>query len=145
MIDDIDIEGFSPARVMECAEVFAQAWASGHPAHPRVIDASVFVEETMGETVLVALAEGRVAGFVAIHGDARFVHHLYVHPAFQGRGVGRRLLRAAMQAGEGPLTLKCLLSNRRALGFYRREGWVAGERGSSPLGPWVRMIGPQGE
>src|SRR5690349_14718247 len=44
---------------------------------------------------LVLCADGRVIGFVAWNRD--YITWLYVDPARQGRGLGRQLLRAALE------------------------------------------------
>lgn len=53
---------------------------------------------------------------------------LYVQPAAQGMGLGRRLIRAAealaSQAGRGALWLTAWDGNQRALAFYAREGYA---------------------
>lgn len=61
------------------------------------------------------------------------VYVLYVREAFQGRGLGRRLLQAvaeqASQQGWRALTVGCLSSNRPARGFYEAMGGqLIGER-----------------
>lgn len=53
---------------------------------------------------------------------------LYVQPAAQRLGLGRRLIRAAealaAEAGLGALWLTAWDGNQRALGFYAREGYA---------------------
>ncbi len=54
------------------------------------------------------------------------IQELYLRPAFQGLGFGRRLFEAARAElaarGVAPLTVWCLEDNRLGLGFYRALG-----------------------
>lgn len=90
-----------------------------------------------GRTTLVADAEGGLAGLVSFGaaGHSAFgggeVKHLYVDADHAGRGVGRRLLRAALNematAGIRRAVLAVVAGNTAAIGFYekmegRREG-----------------------
>lgn len=59
--------------------------------------------------------------------DAGEVYELYVDPAVQGTGGGRRLLAAAEEAlgdvGYDRLELSTLAANRSARAFYEASGW----------------------
>ncbi len=99
--------------------------------------------ETRDERLLVAEADGAVVGFVSLYAPQSFVHHLYVEPAFKGRGIGRALLARAVALAGGRASLKCQLRNADALAFYRRLGWRDDETGDGDAGPWVRMVSPQ--
>lgn len=101
-----------------------------------------FDAATRDETVFVAELDGRVAGFAALYAPARFVHHLYVVPEHHGKGLGKALLAACANHGEGPLTLKCLCKNTPAVDFYRSQGWVCRSRGSDSDGDYWTMVAP---
>jgi ribosomal protein S18 acetylase RimI-like enzyme len=85
-----------------------------------------------GTFVLVFEQDGRVEGFVS-GGPSRDqfpggeVYAIYVNPARQARGAGRRLLAGAAQhlaeAGCTDATLWVLAGNHRARGFYESQGW----------------------
>ena len=56
---------------------------------------------------------------------------LYVLPEYQGRGVGKALLDAAIEAlpdGTDHLLLDVLVTNEPAIGFYRKQGFGRAER-----------------
>jgi ribosomal protein S18 acetylase RimI-like enzyme len=64
---------------------------------------------------------------------------LYVHPEYQGRGVGRRLLQAAVRfftaQGITALMIGCLNTNTPAAGFYAAMGGqVIGTRDGDEYG-----------
>lgn len=74
--------------------------------------------------VQVAALAGTVAGFSAVRGS--HLDHLYVAPNLQGRGIGRRLLRAAQD--ENPLLMLAVFQrNERARRIYEAAGFRLGE------------------
>ncbi|MDN2710274.1 GNAT family N-acetyltransferase [Janthinobacterium sp. SUN118] len=132
-----------------CATILALA---GRDSFGPVADSGVFRRATQDEQILVAECGGKVVGFAAVHtGDApeHFLHHLYVHPAHGGQGVGARLLAAVVARFGPPLSLKTQLANTRARRFYARAGWVEdhGDCGVDAIGAWIRIRcqPPQGE
>jgi GNAT superfamily N-acetyltransferase len=121
--------------------VFERAWNAGHPYAPRKIDTDQFLSAIQGRLVLVACAEKDViVGFVGINVPDKYIHHLYVDPAWSGFGIGRVLLAQALSALGGRASLKCQTRNTNALRFYKREGWTAGEVGETDGEQWVRLL-----
>jgi GNAT superfamily N-acetyltransferase len=77
------------------------------------------------EEVLAAEVNQLVVGFIALEGDR--VNHLYVAPAYQGRGIGDKLLAVAKELRPGGLTLWTFQRNARARRFYEARGLVEAE------------------
>lgn len=82
---------------------------------------------------LIALEEGQVVGMVGLgrEGDFWVMWKLYVLPEYQGCGVGKALLDAAIAAlpeGTEQLLLDVLVGNEPAIGFYRKQGFGRAER-----------------
>ena len=96
-----------------------------------------FDHDTRGEYILVAKVGGIVAGFVAIWKPDSFIHHLYVLPGFQDRGVGKRLIEAGVEQCRTQPTLKCFEANLRAIAFYTKNGWTEKGRGVAPEGNYI--------
>ena len=102
----------------------------------------LFVERQSGDVVGMALAEAfRAAGG---RGEVRpgwgHVSMVFVHPEYQGRGVGGRLVGRMTREVPWPcLSLWTRESNSRAQALYRRCGFVAtSELGSTPWGDPAR-------
>ena len=90
-------------------------------------DAFLTLEET-GEaeglfdaTLLVAVADGEVAGFAGFTEDE--VTWLYVDPARYRQGIGRALLEAVLREAGRPLSLDVLVGNTAALALYQSAGF----------------------
>jgi ribosomal protein S18 acetylase RimI-like enzyme len=82
-----------------------------------------------------SVEDEQVVGMVGLGRDGEFwvMWKLYVLPEYQGRGVGKALLGGAMAAlptGTTQLLLDVLVTNERAIGFYRGQGF--GEARSTP-------------
>ncbi|MGE0282267.1 MAG: N-acetyltransferase family protein [Rhizobiaceae bacterium] len=74
------------------------------------------------EQVLVAEADGKVIGFIAVRDE--WVNQLYLQPDATGQGVGQRLLDEAT-FGMDVVKLHCFQANAGARRFYERHGFVA--------------------
>jgi GNAT superfamily N-acetyltransferase len=68
----------------------------------------------------VAEEDGRVVGLAAIGADT--LGQLYVHPDFQGRGIGSALLAKTMELRSAGFTLWTFPANEGACRFYERHG-----------------------
>ncbi len=80
-------------------------------------------ESVAGEEVWVAEKDGVIAGFVSIWLQDNFIHNLFVHPNWQGQGIGVHLLKIAEEHLECPMELKVKTENLRACKFYQKHGW----------------------
>lgn len=82
-------------------------------------------------TCLVVRADSKVVGYAVLRLQGRqlLVANLAVAPAFQGRGVGRTLLRAALglgiRGGASWALLDVRASNERAIRLYSTSGFEA--------------------
>lgn len=83
--------------------------------------------------VIVAIADERVIGFVRVGAEqntrtAGLLYLLYVLPQYWGRGVGKRLMSAALDElrdlGLVHASLWVLRDNHHARRFYEMQGWL---------------------
>ena len=101
--------------------------------------------------ILVATTGRRTVGVAALSfvwpiehgGRSVWLEELYVEPARRGRGIGRRLLRAACDAaaarGAVAVDLEVDSGHARAARLYAREGFRA-----LPRARWVRRLSADG-
>lgn len=120
---------YEPATRDDMPEIARLAGTSRKDAMPWLADPHtaeeglVFFRDMVfpSQTVIVAGATAEMAGFSAF--DSSWVNHLYLHPDFQGRGIGKVLLDRAKDA-TSHLQLWTFQRNARARHFYAREGFV---------------------
>ncbi len=135
----IDIRRVAPTELGHLARIYSAARiAAGCFAQPAA-DAPQFEALVTGEEISVAERDGDVVGFVSVWVAEKFIHHLYVLPAAQGKGVDSGLLRFCTQEYGHPLSLKCEVNNVRAQRFYRNKGWFSREEGAGEDGAWQRL------
>jgi len=86
-----------------------------------------FLTDRLGKyDSVVATLEDEVIGF-AIFGKG-WLHHLYVNPVHQGRGLGSDLLADVKARSAGVLQLWTFEPNRGGRRFYERRGFTCVER-----------------
>ena len=93
------------------------------PADPDVNGALTFFETVLlpeNET-WIAEVDGQPVAYVAFHPG--WLEHLYVLPAYQGRGIGPTLMAKALEDGSAR-ELWTFQKNARARKFYEDRGWV---------------------
>ena len=75
------------------------------------------------QEVWVAEVEGRIVGMAAL--GEEMLQQLYIHPDYQGRGIGDALFRLATERYPEGFTLYAFQRNARARAFYEARGCVA--------------------
>jgi len=130
-----------------CLEAFMQAVApslsaQGVETFGKVAAQEAFAERMAGDNLmLVCVAEETLAGLIELK-EGRHVAMLFVSPDWQRRGVGRRLVNAALeQARAEVVTVRASLSSVTA---YERYGFaLAGDVGEfaglvyQPMERWL--------
>ena len=97
-----------------------------------------FAQNSQGEAVWVCGEPGgEVLGLIAVYAAGGFIHHLYVAPEVQGRGVGRALVDSLDAWLPRPWYLKCVIANVAARAFYARTGWVETGRDRGSQGEYA--------
>ena len=103
-----------------------------------------------GDTILLAYDEGELVGLCKIGdvgvpiahppADAQEIHRLYVHRKYQGGGLGRELMKRALETRrlrEASLVyLGVWENNHRAKSFYYKNGFM-------PVGRYLYPVGAQ--
>ncbi len=117
----------SPVRSEDFPRVVEVWEASVRATHHFVAESDIQLFKPLVRNALPHLelacirdSKGRVAGFIAVsHGK---VDMLFVHPSWRGQGVGRRLLRHAVETLDATM-LDVNEQNEQAVGFYLRMGF----------------------
>ena len=101
---ELDASGITPERAASLLRTDARCW--------------------------VADAVDRIVGFCIANVNSGSIWALFVRPEYEGRGIGRRLMDAAVewlwQNGVGEIWLETE-TNTRAEGFYEHLGWKRGK------------------
>ena len=114
-----------PADFLRVLEVWE---ASFRATHRLLTEADIQFFKPLVRNGLPHMAElagardgsGQIVGFVSVAGDK--VEMLFIHPAWRGRGIGRRLLTDAILR-LGATYVDVNEQNEEAVGFYRRIGF----------------------
>jgi ribosomal protein S18 acetylase RimI-like enzyme len=117
-----------PANVPALADVYEAAF--GAPASEATgLTATGLAAPGSGRTLVIEV-EGRAGGTVRLTQDdgSAGVYGFAVSPAWQGRGIGRDVLRRAcyqlQDEGAQSVHLEVVVDNDRALGLYTSLGFV---------------------
>ncbi len=130
------MEGIHPAHPAQF-ERLAELWeASVRATHDFLPEATIAaLRPLVRDHYLAAVtlriyqdAQGDILGFVGVAEGK--VEMLFIDPRTRGRGIGKRLLRHAIDV-LGATTVDVNEQNPQAVGFYLHEGFVV--QGRSPL------------
>lgn len=92
------------------------------------------------ETIFLAEEKkGQIVGFVSIYEKEKplFIHHFFVLPTYQRKGVGQILMQTLLDKFALPYRLKCLIKNEKAIAFYLKNNWYAVEEGICEEGNYL--------
>ena len=94
-------------------------------------DQEYFRDHVLKENqVFVVEDDGKPVAFMALRDN--FIDHLYVHPDYQQRGIGKALLDLAHQHSPEHIWLYTLQINTKARVFYEKNGFILEKFGMSP-------------
>jgi ribosomal protein S18 acetylase RimI-like enzyme len=132
-IKSIDIRPFDAAAD---TQILSRIWLDAsllvHPfiGTQRLREQQRLIEDTylpLSETFVAAQA-GDPVGFISLLDS--FIGGLFVAPAQQGEGIGRRLIAHALDL-KGELSLEVYTANEQAMRFYRSLGFLEVSRRST--------------
>jgi ribosomal protein S18 acetylase RimI-like enzyme len=120
---DFDPERFLPARDRTPAD-----YASFLVSQMSDPDVAVLVADVRGDVIGYAYAAVEGFDYMALRGPAGVLHDIVVEPEHRGRGVGRRLLRAALAFLQARGAPRVVLSTAERNGAAHRLFASAGFR-----------------
>lgn len=122
-------EGIDYAEAADMLQIVAVWEASVRATHHFVSEADIKVFKPLVEDgvrhiahlACVRAAGGEVVGFIGVAG--RKIEMLFIHPAWRGMGIGRRLLLCAVKS-LGANMVDVNEQNEQAVGFYDHMGFT---------------------
>jgi GNAT superfamily N-acetyltransferase len=131
-----------PDEYDEIARVWMDSWVStgledaGGALLAR-LRARIPMEVEKGWSLYVADDNGMLAAMLALHLPDRYLDQLFVAPAHQSSGLGRRLLAFTRQQMPDEIWLRCVRENEKAWHWYEREGFVFEKEQVEPMTGFV--------
>ncbi|GAA4147267.1 GNAT family N-acetyltransferase [Streptomyces sp. RK31] len=129
-INDMVVRRAAGFDAAEVAEVWLRSFTAALPGVRRAHtddEVRAWIREVVvpGQETWVATVDGSVVAMMVREGDD--LDQLYIDPAWQGRGIGGRLVDVAKERSPSGLTLWTFQVNGAARRFYERHGFVAEE------------------
>ncbi len=125
--EPVTIDALTPADAQRCAELEAQLFDGDDPWPAAAFNRELAVPHNH---YVGARTGGTLVGYAGISRLGRRppfeyeVHTVGVDPAYQGRGIGRRLLDELLDfAGGGVVYLEVRTDNEPAIALYRSAGF----------------------
>jgi putative acetyltransferase len=138
---EVTIREYRSSDFGALTSLWLTSWLSTGVRTPFVVTLTVLrrrLQERLGEwSIYVAVRRQLIVGFVALRDST--LEQLFVHPALQSRGIGKRLLDFVKQQRPDGFWLRTQVQNFGARKFYEREGLVAGKPGLNGY-PGYRVI-----
>jgi GNAT superfamily N-acetyltransferase len=104
-------------------------------------DLTAFLCSAGADLLVIAAADGRIRGTVAagMSRHTAFITAMYVRPSEQGRGLGRALIEAALEATppDRPVALAVLAQRPQIITFYQKFGFEPRGTGTYQVGALV--------
>lgn len=117
------IRKFQKNDTEQVMEIWLHGNIGAHPFIPKEYWLSNFDmvrEQLLQAEVYVFENEGNIQGFIGIQED--YIAGIFVKQGFRSAGIGKRLLDYVRET-HSVLTLNVYQKNRRAVQFYKREGF----------------------
>ncbi|CAL9280528.1 hypothetical protein SUDANB148_00336 [Streptomyces sp. SudanB148_2056] len=129
-INDMVVRRAAGSDAAEVAEVWLRSFTAALPGVRRAHtddEVRAWIREVVvpGQETWVATVDASVVAMMVREGDG--LDQLYIDPAWQGRGIGGRLVDVAKERSPSGLTLWTFQVNEAARRFYERHGFVAEE------------------
>lgn len=85
------------------------------------------------QVTLLLLNGNRLAAFMALDPERRYLHQLFVAPDCQGQGIGARMIQQMCALCPEGWSLHVAKSNVRARSFYARNHLLEGDEDANPI------------
>jgi putative acetyltransferase len=128
----------------QIASIWRAAWASANPGIATIEPMAHWlsrVEREFSGTkhVTVLESDGKIFAFYVIDVEAQYLEQMFVTPARQSAGTGKRIIQRVSAQFPYGWTLHVAQSNQRAQMLYARCGLVAGAMDVNPSSGRARV------
>ena len=118
--------------------LWLKAWQAAYPQIDFAARLDWWRARWLGELVptaaiVVAEADGDMAGFVTVDPHTGYLDQLVVKPQRWGSGIGAALIAEAKRLSPAGLDLDVNTDNERAIGFYVKQGFSKSGAGFNPV------------
>lgn len=81
-----------------------------------------------GAHTWIAKVDNQIVGFIGVNRGKNIIEALFVLPAFQGQGIGSKLLDKALESLDNSrqISIEVVSYNERAKSLYKRYGFIEG-------------------
>ena len=138
-MDAVHIRSYKEEDFDDLLRIYTSAKKSADCYSGEEVRSDDLRELIRGEDNLVAAYGKRLVGFVSVWVPDNFIHHLYVSPDHQSRGIGNALINTCKTKFGLPLYLKCDRCNIKALNYYKKHGWTKISEGVGEHGLWEKL------
>jgi putative acetyltransferase len=126
--DPVTLRAYRPQDEDDAIALWQRTWQQAYPAIDFAARVAWWRERWRAELapnarIVIAETRGAMVGFVTID-DHGYLDQLVVAPESWGSAVGERLVAEAMRLAPEGITLLVNDDNARAIGFYRKCGFV---------------------
>jgi len=98
--------------------------ATGSDATLADLRARIPQEIAKGWQLYVAESNARIVAMLAFRTADNYLDQVFVAPAHQGKGIGKKLLAFTRQHLPDEILLRTAVGNTKAIAWYEREGFV---------------------
>ena len=126
---DVIVRPLLPADLEEALDLWVAAWQVAYPSIDFTARRDWAAEhiadlEQDGALPSVAVRKGVIVGLLVVDPNSGYLDQIVVATASQGHGVADALLTHAQRTCPEGLDLHVNKDNARAIGFYRKHGFV---------------------
>lgn len=126
-----------PSEYDEVTRVWMAGWQStglGHAEDSSFEELQIKFRQQVATVwdLYVAEVDGRIAGLLALQLAQSQLDQLFLHPDFQGQGIGLALLNHAKDILPHGMWLRSAEKNYRAIRFYEKSGFKFERRDPRP-------------
>ena len=136
--DGVSLRRYAPRDEDASVALWLRTWQAAYPELDFAERLDWWRERWRNELlpaaeVVIAEADGVMIGFVTVDPRTYYLDQIVVAPEYWRSGVGAALIAEAKLMSPAGLDLDVNIDNVRAIGFYRRLGFLIAGVGKNPI------------